>query len=276
MNSQKPGKNINNNNILEKNAKQGRRSRSMMAIFLIVIVGITVLCFAIMGMISYFEGIQEESKGNTILFYEPDYDADIMQNAEYLGLNRSIMFENTETGITIEIVDNDLYDVPSTFRDSVSLLIDYVNYAINGKTDDLNSLFSDEYVEAGGKVKMDFTMQQLYNIKISYVTSLATTDADGSTYQSHDYWLEYMIHKNNGTFRSDMGSDCIRKEYVRVTDRDGSLGIDVLAPYVTQEREPQQTLTGGKITALITVSAIIIVIFGVICWLVSKPRKRKY
>lgn len=274
MNSQKPGKNSNAIKSSAAQVKRRRRSRSMMIIFLIVIIGITVLCLTMMGMISYYEDNQNTASGDTILFYDADYDADIMQNAEYLGLNRSIMFENSETGITIEIIDKDLYDVPATYRDSVGLLINYVNYAIEGKTEELNALFSDEYVEAGGKVKMDFTMQQLYNIKITYVTSLSTEE-DGVTYQSHDYWLEYMIHKNNGTFRSDMGSDCIRKEYVRVTDRDGRIGIDVLAPYVTQQRETQQTLTGGKIAALIAVSAAIIAVFGSICWYVGKPKRKK-
>ena len=42
--------------------------------------------------------------------------------------------------------------------------------------------------------------------------------------------------QNNGTFRNDMGSDCVRKEYVRVTQREDEIGIDVLAPYTTEEK----------------------------------------
>lgn len=274
MNSQKPSAASSKSTTLKRNERQRRRSRRLMLIFVIAIVGITVLCLALIGVMSYYEDQEEENTGNTILFYTADYEADIMQNNEYLALNRSIMFENSDTGITIEIIDGNLQDISTTYRDSVGLLINYVDYAIYGKTDELNALFSDEYVEAGGELKMDFTMQQLYNIKISYVTSL-TTEEDGQEYQSHDYWLEYMIHKNNGTFRSDMGSDCVRKEYVRVTDRNGKLGIDVLAPYVTQALEPQQSLTGDKIAVITVVSTVIIAIFGALCWYVGKPTRKK-
>jgi len=75
-------------------------------------------------------------------------------------------------------------------------------------------------------------MQQLYNIKITYIQETSEV-VDGNNIVSYEYWLEYMIRNNNGTFRSDMASDCIRKEYVRVTDRNGTIGIDVLSPYQT-------------------------------------------
>lgn len=272
MNSQTPSAYKRKSEITKRNQQQRRRARTLILTFIVIAVGITVLCVALMGMISYYNKNQEEKTGNTIIFHEADYDYDIMQNSEYLALDRNIKFENPETGITIEIIDGNLEDVPAIFHDSVSLIIDYVNYAIGGETDSLNALFSDEYVEADGKLKMDFTMQQLYNIKITYVASLST-ETDGYSYPSYDYWLEYMIHKNNGTFRSDLGSDCTRKEYVRVTDRNGRLGIDVLAPYVTQERQ-QQTLSGARIASLIVVSAAIITVFGLVCWFITKKSRK--
>jgi hypothetical protein len=134
----------------------------------------------------------------------------------------------------------------------------------------LNQLFSKEYVEAGGKTKMDFTMQQLYNIRITYITSSSET-IDGFTTESYDYWLEYMIRKNNGTFRNDMGSDCIKKEYVRVTDRNGILGIDVLAPYNTKVKEP----TGGDGDRIVIAFAASLAIVGAACFAGAMIIKKK-
>ena len=80
---------------------------------------------------------------------------------------------------------------------------------------------------------------------------------NGYTTESYDYWLEYMIHKNNGTFRNDMESDCIKKEYVRVTNRNGVIGIDALIPYNTEEKEPSRT--GGDRIVLAFAASIAIV-----------------
>ena len=267
MNSQKP----NNGNVFHKknNKKEKRRAKAIILIFLAFIFGTTILSLALIGLMSSNSGQEQQSKGQTYLFYEPDYDLNILELEEYTKLDRTVKFENPDNGITYAIVDGNMDEVPTVMHESVSFLCDYINYAILGESDKLNSLFSREYIEAGGKIKMDFTMQQLYNIKITYVTSLNET-VDGSIYESYDYWLEYMIRKNNGTFRNDMESDCIRKEYVRVTNRDGVLGIDVLAPYTT---EPLQTQNdeGNRILLAFAASAVIV---GIACFAVAALFKK--
>jgi hypothetical protein len=80
-----------------------------------------------------------------------------------------------------------------------------------------------------------------------------------------------MIRKNNGTFRNDMPSDCIKKEYVRVTNRNGDYRIDVLAPFKTVAAERKQ-ISNGTIISIIAVTAI--VLSGVIA--VSVVISRKY
>ena len=161
-------------------------------------------------------------------------------------------------------------EVPTIMHDSVRLLCNFVEYAILGESEMLNRLFSQEYIDAGGKTKMDFTMQQLYNIKITYVTSSSEV-VDGFNVESYDYWLEYMIRQNNGTFRNDMESDCVKKEYVRVTNRNGILGIDVLAPYVTEAKDPGDSNVNRVVIAFST-SAVIV---GMACLAVSLILKKK-
>jgi hypothetical protein len=81
---------------------------------------------------------------------------------------------------------------------------------------------------------MEFTKQKLYDIEIEFYQETSTNE-DGDTVNSFDYWLYYKIRRNNGTFRNDMASDCSRKEYIRVSERDGKWKIDILKPFVTSK-----------------------------------------
>lgn len=265
MNSQNPGYKAVQRTAKTKNRK--RRAQGLISIFLCVIVGITILCFLMMSIIENANKPQN-TVGNTIIFHEANYDYDIMKDENYLELDRNVRFENSQNGITIEIVDDNLNDVPSDIRDSFSVIYDFIHYAIAGEHENLNDLFSDEYIEADGETKMEFTMQQLYNIKVTYITD-TTTESDGYSYSSQDFWLEYMIRKNNGTFRNDMASDCIKKEYVRITNRDGEYEIDVLAPFKTEIKQPQE-IESSTIASIATVSLLVIVAVCACCVIINR------
>lgn len=274
MNSQKPGsKSSDKRAFTENSAAQRKKARAYIITFFGIVIATVVLSLALMGAITHFEETDEHS-GGSLLFHQADYDYDILKDEQYLELDRDVRFFDPSNGITVAIIDGNLEDVPSFLHDSVGLICNFVDYAIKGETERLNDLFSDEYIEADGKLKMDFTMQQLYNIKIAYVTS-SSAEVDGSTHVSHDFWLEYMIRKNNGTFRNDMESDCIRKEYVRVTDRNGTLGIDVLAPYTTATVNEQSNF-GNRFVTMMTISALVVVgSFVVVLTLLNLSKKRR-
>lgn len=265
MNSQNPG--YKPSKIAAKHKNQKRRAQGLIITFLCVIIGITVLCFSIMAIIENANKPQN-IVGNTIIFHEANYDYDIMKDENYLELDRNVRFENLQNGITIEIVNDNLNDVPSDIRDSFCVIYDFIDYAISGDHKKLNALFSDEYIDAEGETKMEFTMQQLYNIKVTYITD-TTTESNGYTYSSQDFWLEYMIRRNNGTFRNDMASDCIKKEYVRITNRDGEYEIDVLAPFKTEIKQ-QQNIESGTIVAIAGVSLLVIIAVTACCVIVNK------
>ena len=255
MNSQKPINKSRTSSGSDKSNVKNRQSNSIIFIFLIFIIGTTVMCMALLAAMTEKEKDQPQ-KGTTYLFYEPNYDINILENENYLELDRTIKFENPDNGITYAIENGNMDEVPTIMHESVGVLCNFIEYAILGESDKLNQLFSEEYIEAGGKTKMDFTMQQLYNIKITYIPSSSEV-IEGSTVESYDYWLEYMIRQNNGTFRNDMESDCVKKEYVRVTNRNGVLGIDVLAPYNTEVKEPSESKTNKIVLSFITSAFIV-------------------
>ena len=265
MNSQNPRYKHNKTRIRSKSGK--RRAQAFIISFLSVIFGITILCFVVMEIIQK-SNEDQNIPGNTIIFYEANYDYDIMKDENYLELDRNIRFENSQNGITVEIVDDNLTDVPTDIRDSFVVINNFIDYAIAGEYQSLNELFSDEYIAAEGETKMEFTMQQLYNIKVTYITD-TTTESNGYTYSSQDFWVEYMIRKNNGTFRNDMASDCTKKEYVRITDRNGDLRIDVLSPFKTETAQPQKISTNA-IISIIGVSAFVIVATISCCVFINK------
>ncbi len=266
MNSQNPAYKSIQHKRNEKSSKK-RRTQGLIISFLFIIFGISVLCFIIMGIIGK-QNEPQNNTGNTIIFHEADFDYDIMKDENYLELDRNVRFENTHNGITIEIVDDNLNDVPTDIRDSFNVINNFIKYAISGDHNKLNELFSDEYIAAEGETKMEFTMQQLYNIKVTYIDD-TITESDGYTYSSQDFWLEYMIRKNNGTFRSDMASDCIKKEYVRITNRNDEYEIDVLAPFKT-EIPKRQTFERGTIISIAIATVLVVTVVGACCFFVNK------
>ena len=265
MNSQKP---IGNSTRQVDSKRNRKKSVAIIAVMFAVIFGIIILSVVAIALISKQNEVQPNKTGS-LIFYEADYDYNIMRDQDYLDLDRQIYFENTVDGMTVTFTDDTLVDLPMDQTAHLLHIYEFIRCAIYGRTDELNTLFSQEYVDAGGKLKMDFTMQQLYNIKITYV-EMSSEIVDGNTYVSYDYWLEYMIRKNNGTFRSDMGSDCVRKEYIRVTDRAGTMGIDVLAPYTTQNQVHQAVDTGKIMTITAVTLGVIALGWFTIALIVKK------
>ena len=94
---------------------------------------------------------------------------------------------------------------------------------INGNASEYNSLFSKKYFE-NHEPKQSFTMQKIYNGKITYFSSESET-IDGVTYKTYTYNLVYNIFENNGTFRKDIG-DGARMQYIKVSEREGKMLID--------------------------------------------------
>lgn len=156
-----------------------------------------------------------EKHPNTIIFFTPNYDEDIYEDAVYLGLDRNIYIYDASVGLKESLEPED-YEV---YGESVQLMADFVNSIIAGDVERYNSFFADdEYY------KESFTKQKLYNIVITTYGSEEITDGD-ETWTQYEFALEYMIRQNNGTLRLDLESDACRAQYITVSDRSGELLI---------------------------------------------------
>jgi hypothetical protein len=218
---------------------------------IIIITFCAMLAFAILYMVfslvlypsisqtieGYFPGLADfldrgagnEYQGNnfTIYFYPIDYEYNIMKDKEYLELDRKIYYyaDQSQLGSMIELDD--------TNRDKqavgVTLICDFVDSIIMGDVDRYNAFFSDYYFEHK-EVEPDpgFTMTQLYEIKITNFGEKKVTDKKLGDYTEYHFVLQYKIRQNNGTFRSDIGSDGSATTYIIITDRNGKLMIEDL------------------------------------------------
>jgi hypothetical protein len=111
----------------------------------------------------------------------------------------------------------------------VEFLRGMVDAILAGDADAYNACFSDLYFTKAER-QGEFSMQKLYDIIIGTYSEEKVTE-NGQTYTKYVYTLEYKIRRNNGSLRSDMGSNGSRTQYLLITDREGKLLIDGVATY---------------------------------------------
>lgn len=147
------------------------------------------------------------------VFFEPDYEYDILQDPAYLELDRSV--HHTEGGVEV-VMD-------ATNRQALGkcamMLEEMVGYIVAGDVEQYNALLTQKYIEAKGEQEL-FAMQQLYNIHLEAGETEQKTE-DGKTVAYQIYYVSYCIRQNNGTFRRDIGSDESRTQIILLTDREG-------------------------------------------------------
>jgi len=237
------------NNIPRSAREQTKKLKKIIIITFCVMVAFVVVYFIFSAFLSdaitetltgYFpwikeildDGVGNEYQGNnfTDIFYPIDYDHDIMQDKEYLGLDRNVYYyASSDQYGSVVVLDEDNCGKQAM---GVTLLYEFVEAIIAGDVDTYNACFSDYYFEHK-EIEPDpgFTMTQLYDIKITNMGQRRVSDELGE-YTQYEFVLQYSIHKNNGTFRSDIGSDESAANYIVITDRNGKLLIEnTLFPY---------------------------------------------
>ncbi len=219
-----PGDNQSKDN---KKARQKKR----------ILMGMGALC--VVGLVSavclqnpqWFEVERETSTGPTSMysdrlvsyaFYPTDYDLDVTADETYMGLDRYVYFKNGNE--TIAITDGDY----AAYNKAVEFFGTYFETVIAGDWETYNTFFSEPYYETHEPMHQ-FAPQMLYDIRIEMLSQ--DPQNDGSTLYAFN--VEYKIHRNDGTFRNDIGSDASKKLYFELyEDRDGVVLIDRVTYYV--------------------------------------------
>ncbi len=207
--------NINNTDADEINAKSNdaaRRVKRTKIIIISVFAGMLVFmicCLAIPGFLdlSAFEEKKNSDERVQYIFHQPYPESfDIMNYEEYLGLDRGFYYLDDSTGQTDELTRESLED----YNEGVKVMYEMFEAIIAGDADAYNALLS-ENIEP----KNEFTQQQVYKILVTGI------DNRGSSESGYAFKVEYKIHENNGTFRTDIGSDMAKIQYYTVRKIDG-------------------------------------------------------
>ncbi len=211
----------NSNHFVEESrqAKEAtRKLKKRMIIVLCAMLGFVVVAIPLIGILENISAGSEETlpqkppKPNSVIFVEPDYDADIMKDPEYLELDRSVRLADGNITTTLDPKKVHAYSP------AVGVLYDLVQAVIMGDADAYNALFSERYY-AENDPEPPFTMQKVYEIVITKIREQTKSDATGK-YTEYIYSVEYKIHYNDGTYRTDIGHDASRPQYFQLTDRE--------------------------------------------------------
>ena len=209
------------NQSFEEQSRQAKEStRKLKRNMIIVLVCLAVFAVVAVPLINILDGLQsggdeEETKKlppSSIIFATPDYEYDIMQDNDYLQLNRRIYHCDDRSGMTEELTDKNI----SGYGAGAVVLRAYINAVIAGDADTLNTLFSENYF-ANHDAEPPFTMQRLYDIKLTKMNETIIVGEKGK-YTQYEYEVEYKIRLNDGTFRTDIGHDESKKQYFILSD----------------------------------------------------------
>lgn len=153
------------------------------------------------------------------IFYTPDYSADITKDNDYLKQVPYIYYTNG--GLTECITDENYSD----YGPIVEFFGAYFDSLKSGDTDAYISLHTERYFNYNYK-PYQIAPQRLYNINIELIATAITDDPLYGEVEKAIVKTSYMIMKNDGTFRNDIGSDASRPQYLEVVNIGRDIFID--------------------------------------------------
>ncbi len=205
---------IDNDNIAQDAAKRVRKTKIIIVSVFVGMLIFMIICLMVPGLLNgtAFDQKKNSDEPAQFVFSNPYPESfDIMTYDEYLGLDRGFHYCDDSTGQTDELTRESLQD----YNAGVKVMYNMFEAIISGNETAYNALLSDKIEK-----KEPFTQQQVYNI---LVIGIDNRDTKESGYR---FKVEYSIHENNGSFRTDIGSDMSKIQYFTVRKIDGKYLID--------------------------------------------------
>ncbi len=199
-------------NFAEQSRQAQESTRRLKRRMIAVLVGLVIFTVVAIPLISFLDRMEnpdrveeiETRKESTIIFYEANWELDIMKEPGYLAMNRTIYYCDAQYGMTVALDEKNRDD----YGPALEVLVEMIECIIAGDADGYNALLSDNYFE-NHDPEPPFTMQQVYDIKLTKVKETIMSEG----YTQYEFEVEYRIRENNGTFRTDIGDGESRKQY---------------------------------------------------------------
>ncbi len=154
-------------------------------------------------------------------FYPSDYELDVTTVPEYMDLDRGVHY--TKGGYSILVLDEELSD----YNPAVRFFVEYFKTLQKGDYETYNTYFTEDYYKIYKPYEL-FAPQMIYNIEVEELSE--TFHDDGTT--TWTFNVKYMIYRNDGTFRNDIGSNAYRVLYYElVADVNDNVKINYITYY---------------------------------------------
>lgn len=230
----------------------------------VCIIAALLLCASLYGAIAVVESgwlvsveLEDPNKG---FIFNPivDYEYNIMEDAGYLRLLADeplISYCDLSTGVTESISPEDYDDQ----KDAVRFLIDLVLCIQSGDHEGYYNSFTDAYrraeLEKNQYAELEFTMQQIYSAVITCVSEIEN-EQTGTV--SCVYRLKYKIRNNNGTFRTDLGSDSYREQEMIILNSASDPTLKINSVSVEKTLIEKEIVHVWRVVALALAAAVLI------------------
>ena len=203
-------------NVANEQAESSRRLKRRILTVLVCMLAMVVLATVLVMVLGGLgEDTPEEAHTVNVKYENVNPSLDIMQDAEYLAYDRNIYYCDDGTGVTLMLKDDEIV----SYGPAMVLLRDMIRAVIAGDAETYNACFSTKYYETN-EPHADFAQQQVYDITFTHLETGEKNEA-GKSYTQYIFAVKYRIHKNNGTFRRDLGHDDARVQYFVISNRTG-------------------------------------------------------
>ena len=271
------------NKMLEEIENKKRQSRRLAKKAIVCFFAAAIVMLLIGGCLliwdgGWFEGEIPPTYGGYIFEPNYSYDYNIMEDKTYTSMLKAeplISFEDASLGLTQTLSPEDY----GKHGDGVKFMTDFIIAIQMGDVDAYNDCFSRSYLIAEGKKKAEnsddpskynnytdddflelgkeesFTMQQVYN---AVITLLSETENEKTGTTNYIFDLKYKIRKNNGTLRTDMGSDVYRVQRINVIEDDTTGELKITSVTIFSSKQPIKVVYGWRIALVLSVALILI------------------
>ena len=154
-------------------------------------------------------------------FFPPALELDVTQDEVYMELDRDVYYKNG--GETFSLADED----PNNRTVILDFVCQYFNTIKAGDAASYNTYFTENFYKTNSPYT-EFSPQMIYDILIEKLSE--EVGNNGEILYTFD--VSYKIHRNDGTFRRDIGSDASRRVPFELIESNGVVRIDHIGQYV--------------------------------------------
>ncbi len=202
-----------------------KRARHLLLGVLILFVVLLVLNLAVQtDLLSRLFSSDFSHSNGEISFFPADFEENILEDEDYLGQKRYVLY--TDGALSITLANED--DVTAT-GDAAAFFYAFFDAVIRGDHETVNAMTTEAFAADHGLWE-PFTMQRLYDI---HVVKLREYSSDDHKMTIFEFDVSYSIHRNNGTFRDDIGSNAARTQVYQLLrdDNTGEVLLQSISEY---------------------------------------------